>query len=320
MPTNYYIVKAFAANEQSGSSYSTLAQLVDSFPPLKPDMPKASIDTLGNITISWVKGPEEDIVGYRVFRSNYLNEEFGQVTGSTFADTIFTEQIKLNNLSRKIYYRLAAMDRNFNQSELSDAVLLLKPDIMPPTAPLFKTAKSKTEGIVLEWINSSSKDVVKHVLYRRQPDIDSWKTVAVFPVIDSVNTYTDNQLQAKILFEYTMLAVDSSKNESEPCKSVFARKIDSGIRPVISDIKTNIDLNNKFIEISWDYPYLDIKQFMVYRSKDENPIQYYKMVSANESSFKDTKLTINTNYKYRLKAVFDDGSESGFSDEINFKY
>ena len=81
----------------------------------------------------------------------------------------------------------------------------------------------------MEWINSFSKDVAKHVLYRREAGKERWTTVAVFPVSDSINTFTDRQVPPKLLFEYILLAVDSSNNESTPGKSVFARKIDSGI-------------------------------------------------------------------------------------------
>jgi fibronectin type 3 domain-containing protein len=320
MPVNYYIIRAYNGKGQSGSSFSAMSQLVDSFPPMQPQKPIASIDTLGNVYLSWKKGKEEDIAGYRVFRSNFIDEEFGQVTHDPVKDTLFIEKIGLNNLSKNIYYRIAAIDRNFNQSELSNPVMLIKPDIIPPSPPLFKSAKSENIGAKLEWINSSSNDVAKHVLYRREPSKEKWVTIAVFPVLDSVFSFTDKQIQAKILYEYTLLAVDSANNESKPCKSVFVSKIDNGKRPTIENIKADIDLYNKWIKISWEYNYLDVKNFMVYRSSDQNQLQYYKMVSASTDNFKDTNVIMNTIYKYRLKAVFSDGSESGFSDEIIVTY
>ena len=151
--SNYYLIRAFDANNQTSSSFPTLAQLIDSFPPAKPVMPKATIDSIGNVTLSWTKNPEEDILGYRVFRSNFLNAEFGQQTKSAVSDTFFTEKINLKTLSKKIYYKIAAIDLNFNQSELSEALLLEKPDIMPPVPPLFQSAKSTIDGVKLQWIN-----------------------------------------------------------------------------------------------------------------------------------------------------------------------
>jgi len=314
--TNYYVVRAFNSQKNSSSSFPYLAQLIDSFPPAMPTHLKASIDTTGLVTLSWKKGPEEDILGYRVFRSNFASEEFGQMTNRPVNDTVYYETIKLKNLSRKIYYKIAVIDRNFNQSEFSEMVLLLKPDIVPPTSPLFKAPKSKKDGVQLEWINSSSKDVTKHVLYRRKANDKNWATVAVFPLTDSVQQFTDRQITPKVLYEYIMLAVDSANNESKPCKSVFARKIDTGIRPAIEGIKTNIDEINKQIEIKWEYPYEDVKNYLIYRAVNEEPIRFYQLILAEKQLFTDKKVIINTKYKYRIKAKFTDGSESAFSEEI----
>ena len=314
--SNYYIVRAFNSSKEASSSFPYFAQLVDSFPPAPPTGLKAMIDTTGLVTLSWKRGPEEDILGYRIFRSNFASEEFGQMTKSPVNDTVYSETIKLKNLSRKIYYKIAVIDKNFNQSEFSDVVLLLKPDIMPPTSPLFKAPKSKKEGAQLEWINSSSKDVVKHVLYRRKANDKNWTTVAVFPLTDSVQLFIDKQITPKLLYEYTMLAVDSSNNESNPCKSVFVRKIDTGVRPAIEEIKTSVDEVNKQIEIRWEYPYENVKNYIVYRGKGEDPIRYYQFAPGDKFKFIDKKVIINTEYKYRIKARFTDGSESAFSEEV----
>ncbi|MEN8122356.1 MAG: hypothetical protein ABFS35_18570, partial [Bacteroidota bacterium] len=318
--SNYYVIRAFDANKQTSSSFTTLAQLIDSFPPAKPVAPKAFIDTLGNVTLNWEKSKEEDILGYRVFRSNFLNAEFGQQTNSAIADTFYTEHINIKNLSKKIYYKIAAVDLNFNQSELSEALLLEKPDIIPPVPPLFKQAKSTVEGVKLSWINSSSNDVVKYILFRRKAGKEQWTSIAVIQVSDSVNNFIDKQLTAKRLYEYTMIAVDGSDNKSEPCKPVFARKIDTGIRPSIENIKTETDNTNKEITILWDYPYNNLKNYLIYRAFHDQKITYYKMVQANKNKFIDDKVQINTIYKYRIKAVFSDGSESSFSEEIVVEY
>ena len=113
-----------------------------------------------------------------------------------------------------------------------------------------------------------------------------------------------------------MLAVDSANNESKPCKSVFARKIDTGIRPPIEEIKTSVDEVSKQIKIKWEYPYEDIKNYLIYRAINDEPIRYYQLIEGDKPEFSDKKVVINTKYKYRIKAKFTDGSESAFSEEI----
>ena len=320
LSSNYYIVRAFNSDKQTGNSFPYFVQLVDSFPPAKPHTPNAIIDSLGTVMIYWQKGVEEDIDGYRVFRSNFKNSEFGQVTTEAIKDTFYIEKIKINNLSKKIYYKIAAVDRNFNQSELSDAITLIKPDIIPPIPPLFKLVKSTTMGVELEWINSSSKDVVKQILYRKEKDSLHLQIVETFSIADSVNSFIDNKISTGILYEYTMIAVDDSDNESEHCKWVFASKINSGIKPAIEKLKAEPDNLTKQIIISWYYKYIDLKHYLIYRAKSDEPMRYYKIVDANKSKFIDKNIKINTKYAYRIKAVFNDGSESNFSRKVVVKF
>ncbi|RLD82825.1 MAG: hypothetical protein DRJ10_04625, partial [Bacteroidetes bacterium] len=293
---------------------------VDSFPPAKPNIPKAIIDSSGNVTVFWRKGKEQDILGYRVFRSNFLNAEFGQQSKTAVADTFFTEQINLKTLSKKIYYKIAAVDMNFNQSELSEALLLEKPDVMPPVPPLLQSTKSTIDGVNLNWINSSSKDVVKYVLYRKEKGKQKWATIAVFHVTDSINSYTDTQITVNMLYEYTMIALDESDNESLHSKSVYARKIDNGIRSSIENIQTETDRINKQVKLVWDYPHGDVKNYLIYRALNDNRIAYYKIIQADNNKFTDDDVQINTLYKYRIKAIYTDGSESKFSKEIIVRY
>ncbi len=272
------------------------------------------------MSLSWAKGLEEDILGYRIFRSNFLNAEFGQQSKTAVADTFFTEQINLKTLSKKIYYKIAAVDLNFNQSELSEAVLLEKPDVMPPVPPLFQSTKSTVDGVKLNWINSSSKDVVKYVLYRKETGKQKWATIAVFHVTDSINSFTDTQIMVNKLYEYIMIAVDKSDNESLPCKSVYARKIDNGIRPSIENIQAETDRINKQVKLVWDYPNGDVKNYLIYRALNNDRIAYYKIKQADNNKFTDDDVQINTLYKYRIKAIYTDGSESKFSEEIIVRY
>ncbi len=326
LASNYYIVQAFDSNKQSGNSFPYFVQLVDSFPPAKPRTPNAIIDSLGTVVIYWQKSPEEDIDGYRVFRSNFKNSEFGQVTTEAVKDTIYIEKIKINNLSKKIYYKIAAVDRNFNQSELSDAITLIKPDTIPPVPPLFNPIKSTVEGVRLAWINSSSKDVVKQILYRKAKESINFHKLQSFSSTDTVNSFIDNKAEMGILYEYVMTAIDDSGNESAHSKSVLASKINSGIKPAIDDIKVQTDNVAKQIIISWYYKYIDLlsadylysnlKHYLIYRATSEEPIRYYKMLAADKSKFMDKNIKINTKYTYMIKAIFKDGSESTFSKKI----
>jgi len=317
--TNYYRVSALSIYDDKLSSFPYLVQLEDSIPPSIPINLEGYVDSTGIVTVSWHPNTESDLLGYRVYRSNFKNAEFGQITTEPVLEPNFTDSISINTLTSSIYYKVMAVDRRFNPSLLSEAVALQRPDIIPPVAPVFKSIKSVEEGIAIEWINSSSADVAAHVIYKNKTGEKEWKLFQAI-TIDTVQSLIDDDVQAGIYYNYTMVAVDSAKLQSLPANSVRGIKVDTGVRPIIEKIKTIVDRTNKTISIMWEYNEENVKEFLIYKKIEEEQLSLYRNISGNDVEFTDTKLVINTNYLYRIKAVYSDGSESPFSNEVKIKY
>ncbi len=317
---NYYVVKAVDINGKVALSFPIMGLLKDSVPPLPPTGLFAKVDSSGIVKIRWKKNKEEDMLGYRVYMSNSLREEFMFLSKGTVMDTNYTDTITLNTLTKKAYYKLVAIDQHFNPSDFSQPIELKRPDIVPPSAPAFDKLESLSEGIKISWKPSTSNDVVAHVLYRRIAGEKKWVTIAVVDSSKKVRDYYDKSVEKRKSYEYTILAVDDSKLESDLASPIEIAFIDDGKRPDISRFRATLEREKKIIELKWDYELKNVKRFLIYRIENGSEIRLYKSVEGNQFVFMDKSLLPNTTYQYRVKAVLIDGSQSDFSKEIAIVY
>ena len=315
---NYYKIAAKDHYGHSYLSYPYMVQIIDSIPPAKPVGMEGIVDTTGVVQLTWNHNTEKDLLGYRVFRSNFKNSEFSQITVEPIIDSLFIDTINIKTLTRKMYYKIQAVDQHYNPSEFSDIFELTRPDIIPPVSPVFNAYKNNEQGITLDWFNSSSIDVAKHVLYRKSEQEQNWKVIGIFYPQDSVQSFTDTATVEGKMYEYTILAVDEAGLESKPAKPVKIKQFENKNKPVVSKISYDIDRTEKYIRLKWKYDEPGIKKFLVYRGNSVEELALF--ASSDRYEFTDTKLAINNTYYYVIKAVFANGLESGMSKVIEIKY
>ncbi len=319
LPTNYYRVGLLVNNKESNFSFPYLVQLEDSIPPAIPTGMLALIDTTGAVTLTWNKNTEPDLLGYRVYRSNFKNAEFAQITAAPVSGETIIDSINLKTLTSKIYYTITSVDFRNNTSAFSETIEVIKPDIIPPVPPVFKSVKSNESGIHLQWINSSSHDVAYHTLFRRKPEEENWLLIIKISNLDSVS-YTDNVVEPMQQYQYTLVAMDNSGLESTPSTPVTATK--TYWQPVkFKQFNYLIDREQKQIVLSWEMEgEIPVKGVFVYRAKGDETLSLLNKVEGVVSSYTDANIGINTSYKYRIKAIFEDGRFSEWSEEISVKY
>lgn len=318
--TNYYKLTVKDEFGQSKASFPYLAQLIDSIPPVAPVVLIGKIDTSGVVTIQWAANTETDLLGYRVYRSNFKSDELSQVTSDPVEDTVFYDKIEIKTLTKTIYYKVKAVDTHYNPSEFSALLALERPDVMPPTSPVFTDVKATEEGIKIQWVNSTSEDVVNHLLYRRKLGEKGWKLLAVFNQSSPDTVYTDNSGSRDAYYEYTILAVDDSKLESEPASPVRAKRIDTGIRAEMTKVYAAVDRESQQISIAWEYDNSNVENYIIYRGREDEPVRIYKSLTRESNRFIDKDLIVNSRYYYRLQAVYQDGGKTPLSKKVEVKY
>ncbi|UII20011.1 fibronectin type III domain-containing protein [Fulvivirga ligni] len=305
LSTAYYRV-AYLSNNKLKHSFPYLVQLQDSIPPAPPKNLTAVIDTIGNVTLKWDENTEADLLGYKVYRSNFKNSEFGEVTTATIGHNTFIDSIRLDNLSKKIYYKVEALDNRFNRSEYSDWVEVTKPDILPPTKPVFTDYKVKGDSVYLTWQRSWSKDVKQYVLYRKEGNINNW--LQLNSVDSKASNYVDVLKSTNQEYEYTLVAVDSSNNESEPA-AIIRIASESKSYPPVSNLKYKIDNVSKTITLTWKYePNDDIEGFRIYRKVGDGKMGLLTTVGGQNKEF--TEDLIQQGLTYGIMTLYSNGAHS----------
>lgn len=307
---NYYVVYARDTAGNLAASMPAYGFLIDSIPPGKPTKPAGSIDTNGVVRLHWKLGPEKDIMGYRVYFANAVDHEFSNLTPKPVLDTAFTDTITLNTLTKKIYYKIAAVDRNYNHSFVSEILMLQKPDKIPPVEPLFANYVVSDTAVVLEMIGSSSKDVKQHQLFRRKAGEETWNEIKLWKGKVLPKSYSDKSIEGATYYQYALMATDSSGNKSPYSPTMDVRVMPKVSKQELKGLSLKYDKEKKDVVLAWSKPSTVVKHYVVYRGKSGNRPAVLTSPNGDVIQYRDGMLVGKGSYTYLIKAIYADGGES----------
>lgn len=315
LASNYYKIKGFDKFGQKAWSLPYYVQAEDSIPPKVPVDIIGICDSTGRVKLRWSKNPEGDTKGYRVFRSRIKGADYRQITVDLATDTIFYDNVDLGTLSKKMYYKVLAVDNRGNKSVLSRESFVQLIDIIPPVPPRVTGYRLDKEKVEISWSNSSSSDAAKNRLYRVNKD--STELIKELSIVEDRLNYTDST--AKIgFFSYYLTAVDSIGNESAKSNTIRVKAREPSR---VNDIKLVVKVDRKIgvINLKWEQESNEVL-YRLYRAKDEDPISLYKVFTGDVNEFADGALEINSKYHYRLQVITQEGSNSILSDQIDIVF
>lgn len=313
--TNYYRAKAFLPNGDSLISASKLLILPDSTPPGVPHELKGVCDSNGVVQLSWNKSKDNDLLGFKLFRRNYQNEEFIQLNKNYILNTFYADTINLNTLSTYVEYAIAASDSNHNTSPLSTPLRVNRPDKIPPVASVLRSAVVNQQGISINWVHASDS-MAKNKLFRI---IDNQQTPLIeWNGSDSITHFLDTTAISSANAHYYIETRDISGNpsRSNTVSITYYRSIREGVK----EIKYFVDRAQKFIQLSWNYDKTDLEKYIIYRKQNDGPIIIVATLNSATTVFKDQKLPISNIFTYYVKPIFKDGSEGLISKAIKVEY
>jgi len=318
--SNYYRVMAQGVNDEQLSSPLYLSQLVDSIPPAVPKELKAMVSESGEVRLSWAPNSDPDIFGYRVYQANIEKEELTQLTiGPAFGHE-FIHRIDLTTLNRHIDYSVMAIDASQNHSALSTLLKVPLPDKVKPMAPIMLPVRSGTDGIRLSWYASASADVARYVIHRATVNENVWsKLDSVRFLMDSIYYFNDARALSNVGYYYRIIAVDEAGLLSEPSAAVTGIKTDNTFPAPIKWRDPIVNQDRKEVVLTWDYSLSGVKQFQIYKAEGEGPAARYRSVTGSLRVYRD-QLVIGKEFKYRIVAIFDNGSMSEMSRELSVRY
>ena len=304
--TNYYIVSSIDTAGNAAASVPAYVIMIDTIPPAKPNGLAGKVDTTGIVHLKWNMGKEEDLLGYLVYAANDAKHTFVAVTKDFVADTTFADSITLKTLTKNIYYKVVAFDKNRNPSKYSDALELKRPDKVAPVSPVFTKFLVTDTAVLLNWATSTSHDVVSQILYRREKGKE-WALYAKLDV--AASSYSDHNVKKLTWYEYCLEAIDDAGLHSTKSFPMNVRVYDSGKRVDIQNFTVTKSQDGKSLELSWKYGEKGDYWFVLFRSVDGKEMMTYKSLSADQHSFTDVNLK-KAVYQYAVKAVYKDGGES----------
>ncbi|MBI5646517.1 MAG: hypothetical protein HY962_06260 [Ignavibacteriae bacterium] len=320
---NYYIVAARDTAGNIARSLPSYVALIDSTPPMAPRWVRGSMDSTGRVTLTLRVNPERDVMGYRILRANApehefssILERFGDGLSSAARDTVVYDTVEVRTLTKNVYYRATALDMNFNESDVSDMLVVPRPDLVPPVAPVITDVDVTDSLVFLRYTPGGSDDVAAHVVFRRTAGEAEWTTLRRLGPADT--ELVDRDVQATVTYEYTLQAVDSAGNRSELSMSVRARPYDSGVLPTPRDLQAVYNKETRRISVRWTSPVRrEGLSFLVYRSFNGEGLKKYAAVAAEEKAeYIDTALRGKGTYEYAIRVVHSSGAESPLSDVI----
>lgn len=266
LPANYYYIKVSDVNGHTYQTFPALGQPQDNTPPATPQLLTGKCNSNGLVTINWNRNTDPDIMGYRVFMSTALNGDYLQITSTWINDTVYRHQVNVNTLSEEMYFAIKAVDFRENTSPLSAPISVMRTDVVPPSAPVIKSATADFNGVFFEWTLSSSADVVLYQLERRTLGFTTWDVILSFETKGLLYSYTDTTASPRKKYEYRLTAVDDANLKSSS-QVVRIKPVDKGLR---QGFKLNGTLSNtprSHTLLQWQYPDdPDLIGFEIYRA------------------------------------------------------
>ena len=305
---NHYRVAAIDTAGNVSYSNAGYGSLIDSIAPAAPFGVAGAIDTTGLVTLHWPLGKEPDLLGYRVFFANAPDHEFNNVTPYPVADTLFRDTLhsrRSRNVSTIAWWQWIRISTTAHSVE---ALVLTRPDIVPPVAPVFKNYLVTDSAVTIHFIPSSSNDVARHELQRKE-QTGTWSTVLTMAANDTRRTWTDTTVNGPAYYSYQMLAVDSAGNISQDGLSLDVRVHERLKRDAVRQV-TAVRTDDNMVHVSWDPVPGKVKHYVIFRSKDTSEPMPLGHALAGKNAYDDIRLTGKGSYTYLVQAVYEDGSAS----------
>ncbi len=280
-----------------------------------PDMPKSVTpkSESGKITLMWIANTEKDLLGYRIYRGLKNDDENSMlllnvepIKSISFIDK-FPEKA-----SAKFIYKVSAIDQSFNESKKAEVWVQL-PDVVPPNAPFLDSAVLRDNKVDLKWNLIPNDAIMSYDVYRV---FENKKEKLNLNAIIQ-DSFTDDKLGKKGMYQYFIQAVDSAKLASAPSNSLYVSSVSNNAKGEVKllakqDVRTK-KVQLEIVGIKSD----EIQSYKLFRksgktgfkilsnrftnatfidetSESGKIYQYYiEVVDLNETKFKSTIVSIN---------------------------
>ena len=323
-----YLYRVTAVNRVGAVGAPSAPARVKTLPPPSP-VQGLTADSLQVrcVPLSWRVHPQEDVIGYIVYRSDAADGEFSKIADiKTRAGTRYLDGGKdPGNLAddREYFYIVNAVNEIGVEGDDS-AVVKAATRPRPPVVAGLETVSGRPREIPLKWQVSTDEKVVGYAISRASDgDFEEVATVKGMENCEYVDQGGERRrgssigtLQDGTTYRYRVLAFNTAGARSEWSEPVEATtKVAPGI-PVGLETTTNLP---RAVRTTWRLNgEKDIREYVVESSADGRRFRECARVSADEAVLAATENGLRDNEAkfYRLKAVDSDTLESGWCEAV----
>jgi hypothetical protein len=318
----FYIVSAVDLRDKETQSEALQVTIIDTIPPMKVTDLQGKIDKKGIVKISWKPGADKDLYNYNIMRAEGHDRNLMFVIKSAGAyDTELIDTISLKARSRKIHYLIIPIDNHVNSAKLNDTLTLIRPDIFPPEPPRFTTKFETDSAVIVGWELSTSEDVEKYSLSKRNLPDTSKVLLKSFDKNNLTLQYYDADWDEERLVQYVLEAIDHEGLSSGDTTCRLDVKVFKPLRisPVNRLTGKHIPSDKK-VRLQWDY-YLKkpLSKFLIFRQKIGGDMVKIGEADGEMREYFDEKISPDNSYSYMLYAVRFDGIRSSIGKQISVK-
>lgn len=310
----YYYVAAVDSSGNEASSFLTMANVLDIYPPEKPKGLYALSDT-GRIELHWVPNNDEDLLGYQIYRTINKNTKnrYVLLNSDPISDTTFIDSLP-RTAKNEFFYKVAAIDSSFNRSEYSDFASNTMPDIVPPAQPFIKNISITEENYLkIAWIPNVDIDINGYNIYRKSMN-DSLETKEKLNeslLVAKVKEFTDRWAEEGVKYQYYLEALDSSGNKSQ-FSNPFPGLLPKADRIIDEDVVkfVNVKAKDKYNLVRWEIrPESGYIGTIVYRKiEGEAYLPLTGLMQANK--YKDIDVLPGGVYYYEIRVYHEEFGET----------
>ena len=192
-----------------------------------------------------------------------------------------------------------------------------EPDTTPPSVPTGLVGTAGEKKATLNWTANAASDLSYYTVYRSLVNgFTATSGDSIARVVKPTTTYSDVNLTNDLTYYYRLAAVDSSGNRSGQSAQTAVTPVD--LTPPAAPTGLNATPGDGNITLNWNTnAEADLSYYIVQRKKTlagllANPDSVAR-VNTPTASYKDTGVTNDSTYFYRIVAVDQRGNKSGGS-------
>lgn len=304
--TSYlYTIQAFdsAGHTSASSTAVSLSTKTDDQSPLTPTGFTATASSSATITLNWSASTDlpnpggAGVIKYFVYRNNAATPTYTVTNGTSLidanvdADTTYT-------------YTIAAVDAVNNISAPSNVISVKTAPPACSGTPTVPQDLSVTETTLttarISWSPSTASTgcaLAGYKIYRGSELIGTTTSTS----------FTDENLLPNTIYAYTVRAFDLSSHNSDPSPAVTATTQADTTPPSTPAAVAALAISAGQVNLSWSQSTdnLAVEKYRVYRND-----VLISSLSATASSYSDTSVNPDSNYKYEVSAVDASNNES----------